>query len=96
MAPLIWLVTATTSGLGSSLVESIVARGDRVIATGRNAEQRLVHLKSDAVALLDLDVTAGLDAIKTQVEKANAIWGKIDVLLNNAGVSAPKSIEEAE
>ncbi|KAH8648543.1 hypothetical protein BX600DRAFT_475428 [Xylariales sp. PMI_506] len=96
MAPLVWLVTATTSGLGASVVEAIVARGDKVIATGRNAEQRLAHLKSDNVRVLDLDVTSGPASIKTQVEKAWGIFGRIDVLLNNAGVSAPKSIEEAD
>ncbi|KAF5002978.1 hypothetical protein FDECE_10452 [Fusarium decemcellulare] len=92
----IWLVTATTGGLGASIVKHLTARGDRVIATGRNANQRLAHLKSDNVALLDLDVTAPRAQVNASVKEAWDIWGRIDVLLNNAGVSAPKTIEEAD
>ncbi|KAL2678922.1 hypothetical protein Neosp_009674 [[Neocosmospora] mangrovei] len=95
MPQLIWLVTATASGLGAAIVQHLTARGDRVIATGRNADERLGHLKSDNVAILELDVTAPQQQINAQIEKAWQVWGHIDVLLNNAGVSAPKSIEEA-
>ncbi|KAF3403578.1 putative oxidoreductase [Penicillium rolfsii] len=96
--PLVWLVTATTSGLGAALVETLLARGDRVIAAGRNAEQRLssLKLKSPNVALLNLDLSAGRVHIFEQINKACAIFGHIDVLINNAGVSSPSSIEEAD
>lgn len=93
---LIWLVTATTSGLGAAVIEDLRARGDRVIATGRRAEKRLATLKSAEVAVLDLDLTAGREHIAQQVVKAWQVFGKIDVLFNNAGVSAPSSIEEAK
>ncbi|KAH7129729.1 hypothetical protein B0J13DRAFT_678819 [Dactylonectria estremocensis] len=96
MTQLIWLVTATTSGLGAALVEQLVARGDKVVATGRDVERRLAHLKSDNVAILELDVTAPRSVIDEQIQKAWEVWGRIDVLMNNAGVSAPKSIEEAD
>ncbi|VUC36837.1 unnamed protein product [Clonostachys rosea] len=95
MPQLIWLVTATTSGLGAALVQHLASRGERVIATGRKAEERLAHLKSENVAVLDLDVTASRDQIDAQIAKAWQVWGRIDILYNNAGVSAPKSIEEA-
>jgi len=95
MPQLTWLITATTSGLGESLLNHLITRGDRVIATGRDAERRLAYLKSDSVALLDLDVTSGIAVIEAQIRKAWDIWGGIDVLMNNAGVSNPKSIEEA-
>jgi NADP-dependent 3-hydroxy acid dehydrogenase YdfG len=96
MAPQVFLVTGTTSGIGAALVDHIAARGDKVIATGRKAEQRLGHLKSDNVAVLELDITAGKEVIKTQIKKAWEIFGHIDYLLNNAGMSAMKSAEEAE
>lgn len=96
MTQLIWLVTATTSGLGAALVEQLVARGDKVIATGRNAVTRLEHLKSENVAVIDLDVTAPRSEINARVKQAWEVWGRIDVLMNNAGISAPKSFEEAE
>ncbi|KAI1063342.1 hypothetical protein LB506_012880 [Fusarium annulatum] len=92
----VWLVTATTSGLGAGVVQNLTARGDKVIATGRGATERLKHLQSDNVFLLDLDVTAPRAEIDEQVKKAWDVWGRIDVLLNNAGISAPKSIEEAD
>ncbi|KAJ5637374.1 hypothetical protein N7490_007253 [Penicillium lividum] len=95
-SPLVWLVTASTSGLGAALVKDIRARGDKVIAAGRNAETRLKALKSADVAVLDLDLSAGRAYIIQQVLKAWQCFGRIDVLFNNAGVSAPSSIEEAE
>jgi NAD(P)-dependent dehydrogenase (short-subunit alcohol dehydrogenase family) len=58
MAPKVWLVTGATSGLGRALVSKIREVGDKVIATGRQAEQRLAELNSDDVAVLDLDVSA--------------------------------------
>lgn len=96
MAPLVWLVTGTTSGIGGALIQHIVERGDKVIATGRKAEQRLGHLKSDSLAVLELDVCAGHQHIQEQVKKAWEIFERIDVLVNNAGASAMKSAEEAE
>jgi len=95
MAPLVWLVTGATSGLGKTLISHIVSRGDKVVATGRHAEQRIADLKSDSVAIINLDVSAGRDIIDAQVKKAWESFGRIDVLVNNAGFSAPKSIEEA-
>lgn len=96
MAPLIWLVTGSTSGIGAALVEKIVARGDKVIASGRNVEQRLGHLKSDNFAVLELDITTAQSEINMKVKQAWDIFGHIDVLMNNAGMSAMKSAEEAE
>ena len=96
MAPIVWFVTGTTSGIGAALIDHIVARGDKVIASGRKVEQRLGHLKSDNLALLDLDITEGSINIAAQVKKAWEIFGHVDVLMNNAGMSAMKSAEEAE
>jgi len=96
MAPLVWLVTGATSGIGAALVQHIVSRGDKVIASGRQVERRLSHLKSDNFALLELDIASGSSEIKLQVQKAWDIFGHIDILMNNAGISAMKSAEEAE
>lgn len=78
MAPLVWLVTGTTSGIGAALVNEIIARGDKVIASGRKADQRLSHLKSDNVAILELDITAGWTVVQAQVIKA---WASLDILM---------------
>lgn len=95
MAPLVWLVTGSTSGIGRSLVQYIVARGDKVIASGRKVEERLGEFKSDSFALLELDITASGDVIAQKIKQAWEIFGRIDVLVNNAGVSAMKPAEEA-
>ena len=95
MAPLVWLITGTTSGIGEALVKEVARRGDKVIATGRNAEERLQSLKSDNIALLDLDVASSREVINAQINTAVSIFGRIDVLINNAGMSASSSIEEA-
>ncbi|CAM1509577.1 Fc.00g033160.m01.CDS01 [Cosmosporella sp. VM-42] len=96
MAPLVWLVTGATSGIGAALVEHIIARGDKVIATGRSVQSRLGHLQSDDLALLELDITASVADISAQMAKAWNIFGHIDILMNNAGMSAMRSAEEAD
>ncbi|KAL7935926.1 hypothetical protein V8C35DRAFT_264402 [Trichoderma chlorosporum] len=97
MAPLVFLVTGSTSGIGAALVDHILSRGDKVIATGRKIEERIGHLKSksDNIALLELEVTAPIEDLRTKVETAWNIFGHIDVLMNNAGMSAMATIEDA-
>ena len=94
MAPLVWLITGATSGLGRALVSKLIEKGDKVVATGRNAEKRLADLKSESVAVVDLDVSAPREEVSLQVQKAWEAFGQIDILVNNAGMSAPKAIEE--
>ncbi|KUL88319.1 hypothetical protein ZTR_04921 [Talaromyces verruculosus] len=99
MAPLVWFVTGATSGIGAALVAEILLRGDRVIATGRKVEERLgpqIPQKSDHVVFFEFDVTAEKSEIVQKVNEAWAIFGHIDVVVNNAGVSLLKSAEEAE
>ncbi|KAK6840979.1 hypothetical protein PG995_004519 [Apiospora arundinis] len=94
----VWLVTGATSGVGEALVTQILSRGDKVIASGRNVELRLgpkTHVSPD-LAFLELDITAPQLEIDAQVKKAWHIFGRIDVLFNNAGRSALKAAEEAE
>jgi NAD(P)-dependent dehydrogenase (short-subunit alcohol dehydrogenase family) len=96
MAPLVWLITGTTSGIGTALVAECLSRGDKVIATGRRVEEKLVQFKTENIAFLELDVTAPLEEIQVILKKAWSIFGHIDILMNNAGISAFKAAEEAE
>ncbi|KAH8883475.1 NAD(P)-binding protein [Thozetella sp. PMI_491] len=96
MAPLVWLVTGSTSGIGEATVAEIVQRGDRVIAAGRQVEKRLGHLKSTNLQLLELDISGGFAEIQDRIREAWEVFGRIDVLFNNAGMSAMKSAEEAD
>ncbi|KAJ7019896.1 hypothetical protein C8F04DRAFT_1081745 [Mycena alexandri] len=96
--PLVWLITGTSSGFGSALVASVLARGDRVIATSRSVES-IKHLEtpdnSDFVRARELDVTSGAAAIAATIAEAAGIWGRLDVVVNNAGAGYGGLLEEA-
>jgi len=89
----VWLVTGANSGFGSEFVKQILARGDKVIATGRNPA-KLSVLANTGAHLLTLDVTSPLDELKTIVKEAVQVYGRIDVLINNAGYIEMGTIEE--
>lgn len=94
MPRIVWLVTGCSSGLGEELVYAILARGDQVIATGRNAAEKLSHLKETSAAILDIDVTAPQEEPDAKMKEALAIYGGIDVLVPNAGYSEIGFVEE--
>src|SRR2546423_1916996 len=89
----VWIVTGCSSGFGLELVHAILERGDRVIATARKLES-ISELTKAGAAILQLDVTSPLSELKSIMEKAITIYGKIDVLVNNAGYSTSGAIEE--
>ncbi|KAF5583634.1 Zn(II)Cys6 transcriptional activator [Fusarium pseudocircinatum] len=93
MAQLVWLVTGCSSGFGSEFVHQILSRGDKVIATARNSA-RIESLASQGAAVLELDVTDSQDGIDQIIAKAIAIYGRIDLLVNNAGFVAAGSWED--
>ncbi|KAJ0277968.1 hypothetical protein COL940_007480 [Colletotrichum noveboracense] len=82
--------------MGAAMMEQFAARGDRVIATGRSATVRLADKKSSNIFPLDLDATAPLAVVREQIEKAIQVFGYIDFVVNNAGISVPQTIEEAD
>lgn len=72
-------------------MRSALLRGDRVIATVRSLSSPDLdddpvpsHLE-DNLRRIELDVTEGEDALRFKVDAAAGIWGRIDVLVNNAG-----------
>ena len=82
----IWFITGSSRGLGRSLTEAVLLKGDKVAATARNPENLndLVERYSDQIYPIKLDVTNQSeirDAVKSAVEH----FGQIDVLVNNAG-----------
>ncbi|WCT76151.1 oxidoreductase [Novosphingobium humi] len=93
----VWLITGCSSGFGRILAEMALARGDRVIATARRVEQiaDLAAPHPDQVLRLALDVTdpASIHAAMVQAEAA---FGRIDVLVNNAGFGLVGAVEELE
>lgn len=85
----VWLITGCSSGFGQLFVPAIVARGDKVIATARNISSLQAHSDDANVRLLQLDVTASQKDLNLKVQEALSLFGKIDVLVNNAGYLTP-------
>lgn len=82
----VWFITGSSRGLGRSLAREILQKGGQVVATARNIKdiQDLKNDYGDMVLLLPLDVT-DFTAIKMAVKQAVEHFGRIDVLVNNAG-----------
>ena len=82
----VWFITGSSRGLGRSLTEAVLAKGDQVAATARNPEtlNDLVAKHPDQIYAIKLDVTQN-DQIHQAVTDAIAHFGRIDVLVNNAG-----------
>jgi NAD(P)-dependent dehydrogenase (short-subunit alcohol dehydrogenase family) len=93
MPPRVWLITGCSSGLGAALAHEILRQGDQVIATAVELAP-LQDLEKAGAATLELDVTSSPELIKSTVEKALQIYGRIDVLLNNAGMALFGAVEE--
>ena len=95
MPQLTWLITGCSSGFGEAFVHGILARGDHVIATGRQADTKLCHLKNTGASILDLDVTAPQAEIEAKIAEALKLYENgIDVLVNNAGYMQSGFVEE--
>ncbi|MDU4697816.1 MAG: oxidoreductase [Paenibacillus sp.] len=91
----VWLITGSSRGFGRSLAEAVLANGDRLIATARKPEQlaALTERYGDRVRTVTLDVT-NQEQVKAAVESAIQAFGRLDVLVNNAGYGNIASIEE--
>ncbi|MFP9098076.1 SDR family NAD(P)-dependent oxidoreductase [Flavobacterium sp. RHBU_24] len=92
----VWFITGASRGFGRVWAEAALKRGDKVAATARKVESIAVlnEQYGDNVLTLELDVTNSAQA-KEAVEKAYAHFGKLDIVLNNAGYSLVATIEEA-
>jgi NAD(P)-dependent dehydrogenase (short-subunit alcohol dehydrogenase family) len=95
--PRVWLITGTSSGFGRELALAALDRGDAVVATARRPETLadLAAAAPDRVHTVALDVTDG-DQIAAAVASALDRFGRIDVLVNNAGHGSVGAIEEVE
>jgi NAD(P)-dependent dehydrogenase (short-subunit alcohol dehydrogenase family) len=85
-----WLITGCSSGFGRALAEAALQHGDQVVATARRAES-LSDL--DGALAVGLDVTRQ-DQIDAAVATALDRYGRIDVLVNNAGTGSVGAVEE--
>jgi NAD(P)-dependent dehydrogenase (short-subunit alcohol dehydrogenase family) len=90
-----WFITGTSSGFGRQLTEKLLARGDRVAATLRKAGA-LDDLKAthgDRLWITSMDVT-DTTSIRRGIDEAFAAFGRIDVVINNAGYGLFGTAEE--
>ncbi|OCT47314.1 putative oxidoreductase [Cladophialophora carrionii] len=92
-SPKVWFVTGCSSGFGWELALLALNRGDRVIATARNAS-KLEGLKSAGATTMAWDVTAPLAELKKAAAEAHAVYGRFDYLINNAAYNQVGSLEE--
>jgi len=94
-SPRTWFITGASSGFGLAFARHALGLGDRVVATARRPE-RLAELAAefpDQVLLQQLDVTQPAQA-QAAVQAAVARFGRIDVLVNNAGYGIVGAVEE--
>jgi NAD(P)-dependent dehydrogenase (short-subunit alcohol dehydrogenase family) len=82
----VWLVTGSASGLGRNIAEAVLASGARLVATAREPQRLddLVKKYGDRVRTASLDV-ADEEAAKSAVRAAVEAFGRLDVVVNNAG-----------
>jgi len=92
----VWLITGSSRGLGRSIAETVLKHGDKVVATARRPEQLddLKQLYGDNVRTVALDVRK-IDQAQDAVQAAVEAFGRLDVVVNNAGYGNIAAIEES-
>jgi NAD(P)-dependent dehydrogenase (short-subunit alcohol dehydrogenase family) len=92
----VWLITGSSRGFGRRLAEAVLEHGDRLVATARHPEQLsdLVARYGAQVRAVTLDVTDPEQA-RAAVAAAVEVFGRLDVVVNNAGYGYMAAIEDA-
>lgn len=95
VAPKVWLITGCSTGFGRALAEAVLKKGDHLLATARKPGQlcALIDHYPETAKAVRLDITLSQD-IQAAVDAAIATFGRIDVLVNNAGHGLIAALEE--
>jgi len=91
----VWFITGCSTGFGRELAKHALERGYRTVVTARNPDEvKEVAAEGEALAI-KLDVT-DQGQIDVAIKAAEAKYGRIDVLVNNAGIGYFAAVEESE
>jgi NAD(P)-dependent dehydrogenase (short-subunit alcohol dehydrogenase family) len=89
-----WLITGAARGVGLSLARQVLAQGDAVAATSRTMESLREALGADGDRFLALEVDLVSEpSVQAAIEKTVGVFGRIDVVVNNAGYGQQGTIE---
>jgi NAD(P)-dependent dehydrogenase (short-subunit alcohol dehydrogenase family) len=93
----VWFITGCSTGFGREIAKAVLGRGWRAVITARSTDTiaDLAEGAGERALILPLDVTK-TDQIASAIKEAEAGFGKIDVLVNNAGYGYLAAIEEGE
>jgi NAD(P)-dependent dehydrogenase (short-subunit alcohol dehydrogenase family) len=91
----VWFITGASTGFGREMAQVALERGDRVVATARKpgALADLADAHPDAARAVRLDVTAPAE-VRAALDAAYSAFGRVDVLVNNAGYGTLGGLEE--
>ncbi|MDR5823929.1 MULTISPECIES: oxidoreductase [unclassified Caballeronia] len=93
----VWFITGCSTGFGRELAAAVIEKGWRAVVAARNPDSvaDLVARAADRAIAVRLDVTRA-DEIQSAVAQAHEAFGRIDVLVNNAGFGYLAAVEEGE
>ena len=93
--PPVWFITGCSTGFGLELAKRAIEQGYRTVVTARDLSKLEGYAATDNVLVLKLDVTKP-DEVAAAIEATIARFGRIDVLVNNAGIGYFAAVEESE
>jgi NAD(P)-dependent dehydrogenase (short-subunit alcohol dehydrogenase family) len=93
----VWFITGCSTGFGRELAKEVLAAGNKAAVASRNTDdvKEIIADYPDTAIAVKLDVTK-VNEITAAVEQVNQKFGRIDVLVNNAGIGYFGAIEESE
>lgn len=91
----VWLITGCSTGFGQELAKQAIEHGYNTVVTARDPSKLVGYSEADNVLMLKLDVTDP-DQAAAAIDATVARFGRIDVLVNNAGIGYFAAVEESE